>query len=165
MAGSARRIPHQRAAAALRKANAGESLTPRERQAIDNLTSRLGLNRPLDDYAPRTQRRYLKVAREGSRARQIETLRARLAASTIETRDAHSADAIQDLVNTYGERFVYELLAGQVRAMEQYAAGSTSAGAARWATRSEFLQRYRRDVYELDDVIDPYFYYHGSLSN
>jgi hypothetical protein len=64
----------------------------------------------------------------------------------------------------YGERFVYELLAGQLHAIEQYNAGHAGPGRARWDQRGDFLSRYRNDVYELDDVIDPYFYYHGSLS-
>jgi hypothetical protein len=164
MARPAGRIPHTRAAAALRKANAGQPLSPRERQAIDNLSSRLSLNRPLDEYAPRTQRRYMKVAREGDRPHQIEQLRQRLAASNVDARDAHSPETIADLRNLYGDRFVYDLLAGQLHAIEQYQNGNLHAGHARWEARNEFTSRYRRDVYELDGTIDAYFYYHGSLS-
>lgn len=183
----ARRIPYQRAAGALRKAEAGQSLSRHDQLALDNLQTRLGLPRPLTSYAPRTQRRYLKAAREGvtahdinsaenarranaltgaARLRRIEELRLLVYNSTVEqARQVHTPDHVQDLIDLYGAPAVLDLYIGQVNAIRQYSAGHKAAGHSKWNGRRDFLSRYRSDVMELDEEIDPHFYYHGSLAN
>lgn len=180
----ARRIPYQRAAGALNKARAGDALTRSDQLALDNLQSRLGLSRPLTSYAPRTQRRYLKAAREGvsasdinrreyrargdvatgtTRLALIEQYRRRIDSSTLERTDAHTPEAITDLINLYGEAFVLDILAAQVSSIEQYSAGNKGAGNRRWEARADLLARHRSAL-ELDEALDPYFWYHARMS-
>lgn len=180
----ARHIPYQRAAGALRKAGAGQSLSRTDQVALDSLQQRLGLARPLSDYAPRTQRRYLQAAREGltaadinrrdyrsrgdtgtgtTRLALIEQYRRRIDSSTLERTDAHTPEAIEDLINLYGAAFVLDILAAQVSSIEQYSAGHKEAGGRRWEARGELLARHRSAL-DLDEALDPYFWYHARMS-
>lgn len=181
-----RRIPHVVASRALDKQLAGQSLTRREQLALTNLQNRLGLARSLADYAPRTRRRYLAAAREGltaretnqrdyrsrptsftgpARRREIERLREAIYDSTVEqARDAHSVDAIEDLIDLYGEAFTLRVLADQHRAIQAYQSGDNTAGKRRWDNREQILAQYRSpDTLDASDT-DVYFYYHGKLN-
>lgn len=180
----ARRIPYTVASAALNKQLAGEALSRREQLALTNLQSRLGLTKPLADYAPRTRRRYLAAAREGltareansrewsdrtgsltgeARLRKIEQLRSDIESSSVElARDKHSREDIQELIDLYGAPFVLRLLNDQRDSIAHYQSGDTSPGKRRWENRTDLLSQYR--MMEADDATDPYFYYHGTLS-
>lgn len=179
----ARRIPHQRAALALNKQLAGESLTRQERLALDNLQSRLGLAKPLSQYAPRTRRRYLAAARDGLTAREanrrdwskrpgaitgarrtarIEELRSAIWDSTL-SRASHTPEEIDDLKDLYGDAFVLRLLTDQHSSLAAYTDGDAGPGNRRWRNRGDIIRQYRQ-VDDIDSTdFDAYFYYHGTL--
>lgn len=175
------RSRYLRAQQALQKELSGESLTRTESLALRTLEERLGLSRPLSSYAPRTRRRYIAAARAGqtateanrreyraraitgeARTARIEELRQRLDNSSLD-RISHSPEQIADLVDTYGEPFVLQVLTDQLRSVEAYQSGDPGPGRARWANRQAIVERYRTSM-ELDESTDPYFYYHGTLS-
>jgi hypothetical protein len=179
----ARRIPFARASAALAKQRAGQALSPGEQLALDKLQQRLGLDRPLIEYAARTQRRYLQAAREGltvkeinrrewrlrpdaltgpARRKEIERLRALIDGSTLNT-EYHSREDIEDLIDLYGERFVLRVLSDQVDSMIAYSEGRDVLGNRRWDKRVMLIDQYRDDMV-LDEIADPYFWYHGSIT-
>lgn len=181
----ARRIPHQRAAAALRKHDAGQELTRQDRLALDNLTSKLGLSKPIADYAPRTRRRYLAAAREGLTAQEvnrkewtsrpdgitgakrltaIENARAAIENSSVEgsAHQPHSREEVAHLIDLYGAPFVMRLLTDQLNSITAYQNGDNGPGRRRWFARDEIIAQYR-DGLDVTDL-DPYFYYHGTLS-
>ncbi len=181
----ARRIPYQRATAALNKQLAGEALSRQERLALDNLQSRLGLSKPLADYAPRTRRRYLAAAREGltakevnrkersvrpdgvtgwTRSQEIHRLRRAIEESSVDGSAAqpHSRDEIQHLIDLYGEAYVHRILADQYDSISHYQNGDAGPGRRRWFARDEIINQYR-DGIDITDI-DPYYYYHGTLS-
>lgn len=181
----ARRIPYQRAGAALRKLDTGAALSTQERLALDNLTARLGLNRPIESYAGRTRRRYLAAAREGltaeeanrrewakrpggvtgaKRRQEIERYRSAIERSSVEgsALQPHSREEIEHLINLYGEPFVHRILSDQFNSLAAYQDGNLEPGRRRWLAKDDIINQYRSGL-EVTDL-DPYFYYHGTLS-
>lgn len=141
------------------------------RDTPDDITSALGLARPFDTYAPRTQRRYRAAYRRGlDRERALAeervkrsaqpTTRARESARQLRRLHAnvggsHDNDNITRLISAVGAGQAAEILETQLKSIRQFkATGSSVSGRDAWAGRENI-------EISGDEMIDltPYFYY------
>jgi hypothetical protein len=137
------------------------------------ITTALGLPRPFDSYAPRTQRRYLKAYREGqSRSEALSRERRNRAQQPAEraykaARDirkmglnaqgSHDPDNIQRLGEAVGWEAAAERLEDQRDAVRNYKDGRPRKGHADWDHMGGM---------ETDAFIDlaPYYFYHPNVA-
>jgi len=132
----------------------------------NDITRRLGLPRPFETYAPRTQRRYRAAYEQGltrsdvtrrereQRAGAPAGLAAAIRREGVRTPD-HEPDGIRRLVGAVGSVRAKEMLRDQLNATRQYKeTGSTVLG--------QSTQRHKDAPVLTEEIIDlaPYTYYH-----
>ena len=139
------------------------------------ITTQLGLPRPFDTYAPRTQRRYAAAYARGDQSfRETNTREYRQRISTDKQQALRSArtlskgsgdrtgkydkDTLNDFAAAAGWEEVNSILAYQVEARKEYKdTGSSASGSRRfYAMQREY---YNEDTGDMFDAT-PYGYYH-----
>jgi len=156
----------------LRKFMRGEALSDIGRSDLDYLTRELRLPRPIETYAPRTQRRYMQAARAGRTAKEqraketreykqrkstfqqthaglstqqwktIDQLRKRVIALGVEVDPYMDDNVILDFAQLYGYEYLRTVLTQQIDSTEEYLRGNKQPGNERWNARGELETRF-----------------------
>lgn len=154
---------------------------PHDQLVLDQFATEMGLRRPLAEYAPRTQRRYLAGARRGesARATNAREYRARKSVkervyeladaihdSTLESEDAHTRGVVDDvLIDILGTAHSRSLLLQQSRSMRAYMAGDKTVGASFMAGSESqimgWVLKSKVEDFEGAHQYRVYYFYHG----
>jgi len=134
-----------------------------EQADLDLVQRRLGLPKPLVEYAPRTRRRYAAAARKGqnreaalqrervirksstkneygltpSQLTKINTYRIPILESGVDIGPYLEPDVIKDIVQMYGFDYFHKVLGEQYDSIQQYTQGNKGPGRERWNSRGE----------------------------
>jgi hypothetical protein len=175
---------------ALRRFMKGEPVTGRRRDDLDYLTQQLRLPKPIETYAPRTQRRFVAGARKsrtrteinraeraayqsnratftashgGLTATQWRTIR-RLAdrVTTLGVDVAPYMDdaVLVDFATMYGHTYLHTVLTNQIDSTEHYLRGDRTPGRARWDARGELEQQFAASVHIIHASGSDPYYYY-----
>jgi hypothetical protein len=151
------------AARALRYIAQGHPVTFSQADDLARVTGYLGLSRPLQDYAPRTQRRYIAAARRGqkaehARARERESrssstrdiwgltpaqltrlnkVRTPIIESGVDIREMLDPSVIKEIARMYGFQYLMDVLTQQLDSIKHYTDHNPAPGHARWVSRGE----------------------------
>lgn len=165
---------------ALKMLRAGTDPGASLRAALARVDAIAGASRPLSDYAPRTQRRFLAAAALGvdaKTANRIDTEQKRHGSSgtsfreRIEDQAQRNADALGDgglgafdeeqldvFIDMMGLRGALAILRMQWDSIQEYKAGNSDPAQDRWARRPDIIERYKKG-FGHDDYMTPYFFY------
>ena len=174
----------RQALAVLRRGGTPDNIQSAALARVDRLANAA---RPLSEYAPRTQRRYLAAAAVGANAHtanRIEYEQKRIRRETgvpgvqhmsfrdrIEEQANRNADSLSDgtlgqfdddqldeLVNLVGLRGALAILRMQWDSIEEFKRGNPIPGNQRWNDRPDIVERYRKGL-GYDEYTVPYFWY------
>lgn len=175
--------------AALNRLLAGETVAGAEQEALSWLESVVGARKPLQEYAPRTRRRYLAAAGRGQSAREVNAAeyarkKGKAAAKPSAPRKPTKAamrkemerladkrneflpmsvvdwDVIENFIQVFGEVHVLQILRNEVDSIEHYVyQHNREPGNRRWHNRVEEV--YPANFNEVLANTDILYYYHG----
>lgn len=130
---------------------------------LELVERRLGLPKPLAEYAPRTRRRYIAAARKGqnreaalqrervvrksstkneygltpTQLTKINAYRIPIQDSGVDIGPYLEPDMIKDIVQMYGFAYLHQVLADQYDSIQQYTQNNREPGRRRWNSRGE----------------------------
>lgn len=174
MTGKRKRFPSQieDGIKALRMLMRGEPVSDLRHEDLDYLTRELRLPRPIQTYAPRTQRRHIAAARKGQTAREaskaerqatqsrrasftashgsltvtqwrtIDKLRKQVIALGVDVDPYMDDPVIIDFATLYGYDYLRTVLTNQIDSTQHYLNGDRTPGRARWDARGELETRF-----------------------
>lgn len=176
---------------ALAKQLQGRALSSSETRALESLQARTGARRPLAQYAPRTRRRYLAIARSTqtpgqAKATEYQRRKESVAQRTggltptqyteinklLKQRNAYFTeqptaevdwDILSNFVMAFGYRHVRTILKEELESIRAYIREDSSIGQRRWDKRQDITKKYKKDVTLLLGNVDILYFYHGTM--
>lgn len=175
---------------ALERLRQGAKITRSQRAALARVDRIVGARRPLSEYKPRTQRRYLAAAEVGANARtanridyeqKVAKQRGIIGGPTQNYRekiiqqanvnaaalgDANNLgqfdeDQIDEFITFLGARGALSVIRMQWDSIKEYIKNNSEPGNTRWYQRPDIVERFRKsDEYTAEFAV-PYFWYHG----
>ena len=157
---------------AVEKVLRGEEPFINEQADLDLVERRLGLKRPLAEYAPRTRRRYAAAARRGENAERalqkervqrkstakneygltpsqltkINAFRIPIQESGVDIGPYLEPDMIKDIVQMYGFNYLHTVLADQYDSIKEFTSHNAEPGRTRWQNRGELEEEAERKM-------------------
>lgn len=150
----------------------GEPVSDLRREDLDFLTRELRLPKPIETYAPRTQRRYVAAARKGQTAKEagkaerraqqqrrgtfiqshgglsatqwrtVDKLRKQVIALGVDVDPYMDDPVIIDFAQLYGYQYLVTVLTNQIDSTQHYLNGDRTPGRTRWDARGELEHRF-----------------------
>lgn len=162
---------------ALRRLTKGEKVTTEAESDIRWLERTIGLNRPLESYSARSQRRFKQRLQEGATSRKdiyrreyqarktakedtleehgmtpsqwrvIEPLRDKLSSYGMDVDPYMDDEVLKDFATMYGYQYLRTVLTDQIDSVEQYLQGNIEPGNRRWTLRGTLEEQFAASVH------------------